>query len=156
MPRKQRDFAEAMLYDAPPSYAALPDLLQAVLATAAKRISIQFVVSEAPLTKSLHGTQGDRLKFDARLQNDISLTGRVTALLGGKRGKVSGRFVAVRHPNFPLVWLVATHEPSEVVTGPLDGLLLSARPRALYPILSTASIEALLEPFEKHSGVSDL
>ena len=104
MPPKQRDLAEAMLFDAPPSYDELPGLLQSVLAAAAKRISVQILVSETPLTESLHGTQGDRLKFERRSQDAVSLTGRVTALQGGRRDRVTGRFVAVRHPNFPLAW----------------------------------------------------
>ncbi len=160
MASKQRNLAEAVLYGHPPTYHDLAPLLQNVLDSGAKRITIQFVVSEDPLTTTLRSTRGDRLKIEAEASahsaSSSSISGKATAMFGGKRGRVAGRFVAVQHPSFPLVWLLATHESSDFVAGPLELMVEYARPRALYPILATKSIRELLQFFESQPAVSDL
>lgn len=144
---EQISFAvESLLYGQPLAYDQLPRVVDAALAAGAREIKAKLLLVANRFPKvSKYSADSVRGSYKELHGRDDSVVGEVRGRFGrGSDDVVSGRFVAARHPLFPLVWIVVTDAGTDFLKRPFRYFLRSLEPKATAPIFRTSQIEALL------------
>ena len=149
-----------MLFETPQTAETLPNVLQQLFGVGIHHVRAQVFLSENSLAESLCDT-AERLLFGFRFEVLLSesdfFSGELSAKVGRKhRVRISGRFVALRHPQEPLAWVVVTRDSGEFERRVLSRMLGAVRPRATRPLLRSDQIEDVFRHLSAFEGVRDL
>ena len=156
--RNQLSLAESFIYQGSAQYRSLPDLMDRLLAAGAREFRAHLLLSESPLTRSI---QMSLNRVSHRIEVTAASKESISCKLSGKFGKdpaaeLAGQFVAVQHPEYPLVWILATHSGRNFEQSLLDPFIRSLRPRSTRPILQTPQIKSLLKKIVELPGSRDI
>ena len=116
MPRRdQRSFAiEALLYGQRVPYDGLPSVCETLLLGDTKELRIKLLLTEAPMVYALSQRGSAERHFSFKRVSPEQASGEMRLAIGRNRARtVEGRFTIIKHPRYPVVWVLVTDARGE-------------------------------------------
>lgn len=147
-----------LLYGRSLTIRELSDAAEAALGAGANDIRVRMFLSEVHPGEALdYGRLRSFVKYQVLSADKSHLSASVSGVYGRLHVReIGGRFNALRHPSYPKVWLVVSHENIEFFKKPLADLMRGATPRLVRPILRTPQLHAIFSVIASIRAVSDV
>ena len=148
--------SDILLFKQKVDYRQLPSTADRLISSLGTELRALILLSEKPLTTLIpKRIERRNLKYEEYSRTDNILSGRIEGRFGRKHpNEIEGAFYLIRHPDYPIVWILITDASGEFMRKPLKNFLNLLRPRCSTPILRTSELEGLLKTFEKDRSLS--
>ncbi len=154
---QQASLFDTVLFETKNSFEDLPRVLQE-LTDNVGQLRVQVFLGDAVSPSAfIKAASGATHQFRQLLRTESAVAGEITGVVGRKRRvEVNGKFLAIRHPEHHIIWIVISHTDSVFEDGPLRHYLYSVRPRLTTPILRSSQIEELFRDIASSPAITGL